>query len=297
MTTTTVTVVEPPASIYKCTVTTPHQSPEYQSDGLTHRDGYEEVSNGKITSVTDYEGNVYPVVQIGSQCWIAENLRCQYSPNTGSNIVTHNGNYNPGNDTNAYYKAGMGKSAHWYHNNPDTYAPLHYGLLYNFCAAMDIYPEKRDEFNNYMYMSSVWNYSDDVDTPHHRGICPKGWHIPTHEEWTTLKNNEKANQAVKLAGDGWPDSQSGYCIQTCPCGTANRNLSGFTALPAGHVQGSFSGTPKFPQEYSEDVYFWNTTVGYASMGKASDSLSTTASYNNFHYLYSVRCIRDTERQP
>src|SRR5690606_7673609 len=29
---------------------------------------------GETTSVTDLDGNVYQVVQIGSQCWMAENL-------------------------------------------------------------------------------------------------------------------------------------------------------------------------------------------------------------------------------
>ena len=31
--------------------------------------------SGGITSVTDIDGNTYPVVQIGNQCWTAENLR------------------------------------------------------------------------------------------------------------------------------------------------------------------------------------------------------------------------------
>ena len=291
MTTTTVTVVEPPASIYKCTVTTPHQSPEYQSDGLTHRDGYEEVSNGKITSVTDYEGNVYPVVQIGSQCWIAENLRCQYSPNTGSNIVD---NSLSGSQTQnkKYFRTSKGKSAHWFDNNSETYAS--YGLLYNYCAAMDFYYD--NEFSTYI---GYWDASSKISSPH-RGICPKGWHIPTNDEWTTLKNNENANQPVKLAGDGWPDSQPGYCIQTCPCGTANRNLSGFTALPAARVTGTFSS---FPKESTETTYFWSSTcnnssyASSASMSKDSAQFGIQQTNTDFQYLYSVRCIRDAEPQP
>ena len=30
---------------------------------------------GGITSVTDIDGNVYPVVEIGNQCWTKENLK------------------------------------------------------------------------------------------------------------------------------------------------------------------------------------------------------------------------------
>ena len=40
---------------------------------------------GSPTSVTDYDGNVYPVVQIGSQYWIKRNWKCTHL-NDGTSI-------------------------------------------------------------------------------------------------------------------------------------------------------------------------------------------------------------------
>jgi len=40
---------------------------------------------GSPTSVTDYDGNVYPVVQIGSQYWIKQNWKCTHL-NDGTSI-------------------------------------------------------------------------------------------------------------------------------------------------------------------------------------------------------------------
>ena len=76
--------------------------------------------SGKITSVTDYDGNAYPVVQIGSQCWLAENLRVSHSPKTGSNLVV--------TAVNSYGS----KMAAWYSNDQATYEAKRYGLLYNW---------------------------------------------------------------------------------------------------------------------------------------------------------------------
>ncbi len=286
----TVTVVTPPESIYKCAVTTAHQGTDYENNGYDSgsgaaNDGYEETdASGNITSVTDYDGNVYPVVQIGSQCWLAENVKCAHSPITNSNIVNHQGLAD-----GSYFKTRHGKSAHWYHNDPATYESLNYGLLYNYCAAMDFY--NNDEFSTNAVTG--WDASSKVNSPH-RGICPKGWHIPTNDEWTTLKNNENANQAVKLVGDGWPaESQSGgYCSAPCPCGTVNHNLSGFSALPAGYVTGN-----NLDQEKINATYFWsatcNTYCGYAAIGQNSSSLGIQTN-GDFRWLHSVRCVRDSE---
>ena len=284
----TVTVVDPPESIYKCIVTTAHQGAGYENNGYDSgsgaaNDGYEETdASGKITSVTDYDGNVYPVVQIGTQCWLAENLRCEHSPNTGSYIVNHN---NLEGDT--YFMTSYGKSAHWLHNDP-SYASAHYGLLYNYCAAMDIY--NQDEFKS---MSAGWDVSSAIASPH-RDICPKGWHVPTYDEWNTMRGDENANSGAKLAGDGWPD----YSCTNCPCATVNHNLSGFSALPAGYIQNNNSYGNLSMSATTEAAGYWastsTTNASYATLAKSSGSLSLQKNYRSFKTLYSVRCVRDSE---
>lgn len=156
---------------------------------------------------------------------------------------------------------------------------------------MDFY--NNDEFSTNNLTN--WDASSKVNSPH-RGICPKGWHIPTNDEWTTLKNNENANQSVKLVGDGWPaESQpGGYCSAPCPCGTVNHNLSGFSALPAGRVTATNNSTT----ETTNEIYFWSATCssnacGYTGIGYASQSLGIQTN-GDYRYLHSVRCVRDSE---
>lgn len=78
--------------------------------------------SGDITSVTDIDGNTYPVVQIGNQCWIAENLRTT-KYNDGSLIPNVTDDQAWSNDTtpawchyenNPSYDATYGKLYNWY---------------------------------------------------------------------------------------------------------------------------------------------------------------------------------------
>jgi hypothetical protein len=97
------------------------------------------------TSVTDIDGNVYEIVQIGTQCWLKQNLKTSKYRN-GDPITT-------GLDNATWVSTTEG--AYCYYNDNSGYNPNH-GKLYNFLAVNDS-----------------------------RKICPNGWHIPTAAEWTT----------------------------------------------------------------------------------------------------------------
>lgn len=96
--------------------------------------------------VTDIDGNSYKVVQIGSQTWMAENLKTTKYSN-GEAIENVVSDMDWANITIGGFSA--------YDNNP-TLANSH-GLLYNWAAVVD-----------------------------GRGICPQGWHVPSKEELETL---------------------------------------------------------------------------------------------------------------
>lgn len=101
------------------------------------------------SSVTDIDGNVYPVVTIGTQCWMAENLRtAHYRDGTPIPNVT---------DNNAWTQLNTGAWCN-YDNDPANDAT--YGKLYN------------------------WYAVDDA-----RGLCPQGWHVSTDAEWTQLTDH------------------------------------------------------------------------------------------------------------
>jgi len=98
--------------------------------------------------VTDADGNIYNVVQIGRQCWMAENLRTRRF--SQAEIIPYA--VNSWWPNNQYYPAVAS------YNNDSAYI-ADYGRLYNFYSTKDV-----------------------------RGVCPKGWHIPDNAEWEELIN-------------------------------------------------------------------------------------------------------------
>lgn len=102
-------------------------------------------SQGKIT---DVDGNEYKTVKVGTEIWMAENLK-----------VTHyrNGDSIP-NVIDATTWSGL-KTGAWCEYDNDHSNGEKYGKLYNFFALSD-----------------------------KRNISPKGWHVATNAEWEKLKN-------------------------------------------------------------------------------------------------------------
>ena len=94
----------------------------------------------------NYHGYDYATVQIGEQCWFAENLRSSNFLN-GENIPLHSID-NPVEGTNPIYKAAY---------DDDSLSVEENGFLYS------------------------WYATDDS-----RGVCPLGWHVPAVEEFQTL---------------------------------------------------------------------------------------------------------------
>jgi len=96
---------------------------------------------------TDADSNNYPVVRIGEQWWMAENLKTTKYRN-GDNI--------PNITSNTGWESLTTGAMSWYNNNPSAYKDI-YGGLYNWYSVNDM-----------------------------RNLAPPGWHVPTDEEWTTL---------------------------------------------------------------------------------------------------------------
>lgn len=99
--------------------------------------------------VTDYDGNVYNVVQIGTQFWIQRNL-----------MTTH---YNNGDvipditDNTEWSLLGTGALS-WFNNDEATYKNTQ-GAIYNWYSAADV-----------------------------RNLCPTGWHVPSNTDLSILSD-------------------------------------------------------------------------------------------------------------
>jgi uncharacterized protein (TIGR02145 family) len=97
--------------------------------------------------VADMEGNSYKTVKIGTQIWMAENLKStKYNDGTDISLVSGAKGWN---DilTGAFC---------WYNNDDLQYRDI-YGALYNGYAVMS------------------------------GNLCPTGWHVPSREEWLVLR--------------------------------------------------------------------------------------------------------------
>jgi uncharacterized protein (TIGR02145 family) len=106
------------------------------------------VSAGTVTygSMTGNDGKTYKTIIIGSQEWMAENLReTQYRDGSAIPDVIDNTTW-----------TGLSTGARCAYDNSETTADT-YGYIYNWFAVDDI-----------------------------RYIAPAGWHVPTDAEWTIL---------------------------------------------------------------------------------------------------------------
>jgi uncharacterized protein (TIGR02145 family) len=112
----------------------------YTQDGYP----YKEATYG--ATVQDQDSNTYKTITIGTQTWMAENLKTTKYKN-GKAIQLVNADTIWVNLTNPGYR--------WYNNDPATYRDT-YGALYNWYA---------------------------VNTGR---LCPTGWHVPGDAEWTVL---------------------------------------------------------------------------------------------------------------
>jgi len=141
-----------------------------------HTCGAIAVHNPSLTygSLTDQEGNEYKTIVIGTQEWMAENLKTSIY-NNGDSIA---------HVTDGWEWQGLTSGA-WCHYNNDSQYECPYGKMYNWHAVADP-----------------------------RNVCPTGWHVPIDAEWSSLTNFlGGGNPAwVKLKSTGtlyWFDS-NGY---------------------------------------------------------------------------------------
>ena len=231
-----------------------------------------------MPTVTDHEGNVYNTVQIGGQCWTKENMRCTTSPSTGTSILS--------SYANRYSLSG--KKACYYKDDPNN-AENSYGLLYNWCAAVDTFNIMLGEVSTFYDISDAPNV---IFTNPRRGICPQGWHVPSELDWIQL-TNYVGNQSEYMCGTdntsiakalasttGWKSSEEFCSIGNEPSGN---NATGFSAVPT-LSNSKYTGFWSASQgSISYSAYLRELGYDYNTVSRYSEEKSE---------LISVRCLRD-----
>ncbi|MDP4226550.1 MAG: FISUMP domain-containing protein [Bacteroidota bacterium] len=118
-------------------------------------------------------------------------------------------------------------------------------------------------------------------------LAPKGWHVPSQAEWTTLVNylggENVAGGKIREAGtDHWKGPNTG--------GT---NESGFTAIPCGVYSHSddFGNSGEFTAWWTSDYYF-DYTAYVMCINDNCSTMYCGGTYSNINTGYSVRCVKD-----
>lgn len=194
-------------------------------------------------TLTDIDGNTYSTVQIGAQCWMAENLRTSRYRN-GDAIPT-------GLDSLGWQTATTG--AYCYYADSGA-MNADYGKLYNWYAVADP-----------------------------RGLCPNGWHVPTDDEWKVLELSlgmSASEVDLQIGGPRGEDANVGGKLKTTTSdwlspNTGANNCIGFGSRPAGKLEADFYGLGYFAQywtstafsgsqAFNRTTYYANASVGYTS---------------------------------
>ena len=202
----------------------------------------------------DYQGVNYSLVEVGGQCWFAENLTStQYRDGTAIPQIT---------STSSWVSTTTGANCRWGNlaANSDVY-----GRLYNWYAV-----------NN------------------SKGLCPTGWHIPSDCDWMFLENTIGLTLASQIATGGRGSMQGGKLKSTnlwaAPNSGATDEFS-FSALPGGYrnqtgsfrvlTTGAYYWTSSSAPASSAFFRSLLSTSGMIFRNSASNVMGM-----------SVRCVRD-----
>jgi|1048.fasta_scaffold03465_4 uncharacterized protein (TIGR02145 family) len=196
----------------------------------------------------------YESVRIGNQEWMTRNLDVDRFQN--GDLIPHI------ESDEEWIKAGENGQPAWCYYDNDTDNGKKYGKLYNWFAVNDS-----------------------------RGLAPEGFHVPTDQEWTILKEflggKDIAGHKMKSV-KGWEDweDEDGE-LQN---GNGD-NSSGLNGLPGGYrdSDGSFSSIRNI-------AFFWSATEfdGSDAWGRDLfyDKSSVYRINGNKSVGASVRCLRD-----
>jgi uncharacterized protein (TIGR02145 family) len=202
-----------------------------------------------VQHLIDHSNYTREEVKIGSQVWLKKNL---------STSFYSNGDLIPNVTSNLQWiqlKTGAWRT---YDDGPPAWNWL--GKLYNYSAIHDP-----------------------------RGICPKGYHVPTDSEWSTLFTYLGGSE---VAGGKMKDTLDGlYNMTWKPPNTGATNSSGFTACGTGvWYYGGFYSLFEVAGFWGKDAS--NNTASSYALSNTSAAVVHYADTTTGIYGLSVRCIKN-----
>ncbi|GEM_PF-2410476 len=203
------------------------------------------------------DGQMYNTVEIGTQCWMAENM------NIGTMINSFTGGTNGNGE-----QTDNGTIEKWCYDNNASNCDT-YGGLYHWNEAMQ-------------YATS----------PASQGICSSEWHIPTDNEWKTLEmelgmsQNDANSSGWRGTDEGGKLKETGTTHWWSP-NTGATNSSGFTTLPGGG--GNVNGFTTIGQEAK---YWVSEYPNFRSLKYDNSMINRSHTSISGGQARSVRCIKN-----
>jgi len=221
-------------------------------------------------SLIDYDGNVYPIVTIGEQAWMQQNLKAtHYSDGTPIQKIEN---------SSEMEGLSLDSKAYFYYDFIDSNGDA-FGPLYTFAAAAN------------------GTTGSETNPSGIQGVCPSGWHLPSDLEWIELEMY-LGMDASEVYQYGWRGTDQGSKLRAVGDAfwignnTNATNESGFTALPGGHLNSTYS---EFVSIGEEGTYWSATNEGNQSavgrfIGTFSEGVQRTP--DEYTFGFSVRCVMD-----
>lgn len=210
-------------------------------------------------TLIDQDGISYATIVIGTQQWMAENLRTtKYANGDPIPNVTDNSMWS---DLN---------SGAWSHLYNESQYEIPYGKLYNGFTVIDP-----------------------------RNVCPAGWHVPTNNDWNTLINyldptadggSVNPLNDINVAGAKMKSTGTEYWL---PPNTGANNESGFSGLPGGErdLMGNWGSWPSNGTLWSATAYnadaLYSRRLTYLYGSVLNDSYAIIMNKG-----LSIRCVHD-----
>ena len=137
------------------------------------------------TIIDSRDNQVYKVITIGNQTWMAENLN-YYDAEQNSYLIEHS----------------------WCYNNIESTCSVH-GRLYDVSAALG-YDQNQIKLRTYL---------KSLDTNHIQGICPDGWRIPLVNDLEKISNYART-ALVSSSYQNWTKGNNSTGLSLIPSGYA-----------------------------------------------------------------------------
>lgn len=212
--------------------------------------------SAQTDSISDIDGNVYKTVVIGTQWWMAENLKVS--------------KYNNGDEiphvTDATEWAGTDEGAYCYFGNRSSFADS-YGNLYNWYTAQD-----------------------------EREVCPSGWHIATDEDWITMEKFMGMSDSEADRMTAWRGTDEGDKLKDESFGGINSSGFTALGTGYRDPAGVYKAMGTDNDYWTSTPYINDGNTEGVLHGFLNSKSSVVRNFHVPGYGFCIRCVRDAAVQ-